>query len=184
MNNKLKEMINWALSPNFLLSENTIETTDIKKLSKISKTKENEWGSNIIGNKKWLINLSEELVFEILKIKGENPKKIINNKKNKYKFNFETDKFLYKVKTEKWNSKKNVKEKSLGTIYKYSEVKDIYKKPLKIICIAHLEWELTYGYIKLFGDISENKKKILDLGKELGIEYVKFSDLLEDINYK
>ena len=44
-------------------------------------------------------------------------------------------------------------------MYKYSDIPIIYNKPLKIICIAYQEYELTHCNIKIFGDISDNKKK-------------------------
>ena len=66
-------------------------------------------------------------------------------------------------------------------MYKYSDIPKLYKKPLKIICIAYQEYELTNCNTKIFGDISENKKKILDIAKDMNIEYIKFSDFIKDI---
>ena len=55
---------------------------------------------------------------------------------------------------------------------------------MRIVCVANQEWELEYGKVKYFGnEITEKTKKALDLAKEWGIEYIKFSDLISGINY-
>ena len=39
----------------------------------------------------------------------------------------------------------NSREKVFGTMYKYSDLPQIYGKPLYIVCVAYQEWELSYG---------------------------------------
>ena len=67
-------------------------------------------------------------------------------------------------------------------MYKYSEIPELYGKPLKIICVAYQEYELTYGNTKIFGELCSSKQKFLKLAKDMEIEYVKFSDLVSQIN--
>ncbi len=66
-------------------------------------------------------------------------------------------------------------------MYKYSDIPDLYDKPLKIICVAYQEWEFTHGTTKLFGDVSDKKAAMLDLARSWGIEYIPFSKLVKDI---
>ena len=68
-------------------------------------------------------------------------------------------------------------------MYKYSEIPELYGKPLKIVCVGYQEYELTHGNTKIFGNISESKKKFIELAKSLNIEYIKFSDLVSRLNY-
>ena len=67
-------------------------------------------------------------------------------------------------------------------MYKYSDISELYGKPVKIVCVAYQEHELTHGNTKIFGEVSESKKKFLDLAKSMYIEYIKFSDLVSQIN--
>jgi hypothetical protein len=62
----------------------------------------------------------------------------------------------------------------------------LYGKQLRIVCVAYQEHELTYGNTKIFAEenkISYYKQKMLDLWKEMGIEFVKFSDLVKGVDY-
>tara|TARA_Y100000992_G_scaffold299661_1_gene266797 strand:- start:1454 stop:1627 length:174 start_codon:yes stop_codon:yes gene_type:complete len=57
-------------------------------------------------------------------------------------------------------------------MYKYSDIPVLYEKPLKIVCVAYQEWELINGPTKIFGEVSENKQRFLDLAKSINIEYI------------
>jgi hypothetical protein len=92
---------------------------------------------------------------------------------------------MYEVKTRNWTTTGTAGEKVLGVMYKYSDIPDLYGKPLKIVCVAFQEYELTNGPTKIFGDeLSDRKKAYLELAKTQDIEYMKFSDLVASINYK
>jgi ribosomal protein L7Ae-like RNA K-turn-binding protein len=67
-------------------------------------------------------------------------------------------------------------------MYKYSDIPILYEKPLKIVCVAYQEYELSNGTTRIFGELSENKQKFINLAKTMNIEYVKFSDLVKDID--
>jgi hypothetical protein len=181
-----QEIVSWATTP----FKNGL-TYDIKKTPELTVSKqrdlaqktEKEWGNQIIGQKdngNWTTLLGEGIVFETLKKLGENPRK--PETKNGYSPDWETDKYIYEVKTRNWTTSGTAGEKVLGVMYKYSEIPELYGKPLKIICVAYQEYELTYGNTKIFGEVCPSKKKFLDLAKSMDIEYVKFSDLVSQIN--
>ncbi len=180
----LKECINWALTkPNKLIKkyQNTI-----KKQIEIKKENERIWGNNIIGqtnNGQWTTLLGENLVYQILKINGENPKKV--QRRGGFEPDWETDNFIYEVKTSNWWVSGTAGEKVLGTWIKYQNIRELYGKPLLIVCVANQEYELEYGKVKYFGEnITEKTKQILSLAKSCGITYIRFSDLVSNINYK
>ena len=118
-----------------------------------------------------------KLVFDILKIKGENPKKII--KKWGFQPDWETDKYIYEVKTSNWFVSGTAGEKVLGTWIKYQNIPELYGKPLRIVCVANQEHELEYGKVIFFGkNITNKTKEILELARKWNIEYIRFSDLI------
>ena len=183
-NLNLIECIRWAINkPNKLVK---IPEKTIREQKKEKQEQEKEWGNIIIGQKgngQWTTLLGENLVFEILKLKGENPKK--TEVRGGFKPDIETDDYIYEVKTSSWWVDGTAGEKVLGTWIKYQNVKELFEgKPLRIVCVANQEWELEYGKVKYFGDeITEKTKKALDLAREWGIEYIRFSDLISDVNY-
>lgn len=140
---------------------------------------ERQFGQNVMNKitNQWSTSLGESLVEEILQLAGKNP--IRPKTKKRYRPDFETENFIYEVKTRSWCTSGTAGEKVLGTMYKYSDIPIIYKKPLKIICIGYQEYELTYGNTKIFDPISSRKQKFLMLAKEFDIEYVKFTDFLQ-----
>lgn len=107
---------------------------------------------------------------------GENPRKPVS------KNNFQPDDYIYEVKTSSWCVDGTAGEKVLGTLIKYQDIPTLYKKPLRIVCVAYQEWELTFGKIKYFGEeVTEKTRLILDLAKSWDIEYITFSDLVKNI---
>jgi hypothetical protein len=180
------EIVTWATIPfrNGLTYE-VKKTAELTVLSqrKIAQNLEKEWGNKISDQKNngnWTTRVGEGVVFETLKRLNENPRK--PEPKNGYKPDWETDKYIYEVKTSNWTISGTAGEKVLGTMYKYSEIPILYGKPLKIVCVAYQEYELTHGNTKIFGEVSETKQKFLDLAKSLDIEYIKFSDLVARLN--
>jgi len=135
--------------------------------------------------------LGEKIVHRSLELKGLNPegKKIILDEENniKYVLDNSIEDYIIEVKTRSWTETGTIGEKVPGgCAYKYSEVPELAKKPLKIICVGYQEWELCNDpKLKVFFDDYENiprgKKIILECFKELNIEYIKFSDFISDI---
>ena len=170
--------------------ENGGKNLSSKERNKILNKNEKTWGNNIIGNdetkqiKQWTTKLGENFVAKILSNSGYTVNRPI--KKACYKPDWEIEKAIIEVKTRNWTTPGTAGEKVLGSPYKYAAIPRLYGKPLKIICVAYQEYELTYGNTKVFGedkDIHIEQKKMLDEWKRWGIEFVKFSDIING-NYK
>lgn len=180
----LIERIKWATTP----PPKPVKTFDknIGEQKKEAEKKEKEWGNSMIGqtnNGQWTTLLGETLVYDILKLKGENPKKV--ERKGGFEPDWETDKYIYEVKTSNWWVCGTAGEKVLGTWIKYQEIPELYGKPLRIVCVAKQEYELEYGKTKYFGEnITQKTKQVLDLARVFGIKYMKFSELVSNFNYK
>ena len=179
MEEQLKECIEWAINKPEKLIKN--DNTNLYQKKKEAALKEREWGNKMIGqvnNGQWTTKLGEGIVFHILKKLGKNPRKPA--RKNGFEPDWETDDCIYEVKTSNWNIDGTAGEKVLGTFIKYQDIPKLYGKPLKIVCIAYQEYELTYGKTKYFGeDISEKTAQLLELARSWEIEYVKFSDFIK-----
>tara|TARA_Y100000741_G_C18245607_1_gene555432 strand:+ start:130 stop:756 length:627 start_codon:yes stop_codon:yes gene_type:complete len=180
----LTERIKWATSKPIKLKRKSNKT--IKKQKEEEKKKEAQWGNFMIGqtnNKQWTTKLGEKLVYDILTLRGENPIEV--EKKDGFKPDWETDEYIYEVKTSSWWVDGTAGEKVLGTWIKYQKIPELYGKPLRIVCVAYQEYELEYGKITYFGkNITPRTQEILNLAKLWNIEYIKFSDLISDFNYK
>jgi hypothetical protein len=179
-----KERIHWALTPPDKIQKN--KTESIKQQQKIATEKEKKWGNEMIGkinNCQWTTLLGENLVRDVLVLRGENPRR--PERRNGYEPDWETDKAIYEVKTRNWNVNGTAGEKVLGTWIKYQDIPNIYGKPLRIVCVAYQEEELTNGKTKFFGpNVTKKTRQILDLVKSWDIDYIPFSELISNINYK
>jgi hypothetical protein len=184
----LKERLSWAMTP----YENglTFSGSDMVmgKGETVSKNRaramqaEKEWGNKMIGQKangNWTTRLGEDLVRDTLEVMGVNPRK--PKTIGGYSPDWETDDAIWEVKTRSWTVSGTAGEKVLGTFYKYSDIPELYGKPLKIVCLAYQEWELSHGTTRLFGKVSPQKQAILDVVKKLNIEYVKFSAIAMEV---
>jgi len=178
LNKNLKERIDWALTkPNIVVKKDGV--TIAKQKDKL-KNEEKKWGNDMIGqenNGQWTTLLGERLVYDVLKLRGENPRK--PDAKGGFAPDWETDDFIYEVKTSNWWVSGTAGEKVFGTFVKYQDIPELYGKPLKIVCVAYQEEEFTNGKTKYFGEnITKKTKQVLDLAASWNIEYVKFSDLV------
>jgi hypothetical protein len=177
----LKERISWALTK----PSNVIKKPDISiaQQKKELQEKEKKWGNDMIGqinNGQWTTLLGEKLVFDVLKARGENPRKVI--RMDGFEPDWETDKYVYEVKTSNWWVSGTAGEKVYGTFIKYQNIPELYGKPLRIVCVAYQEEELTNGKTIYFGEnITKKTQLILDIAKSWGIEYIRFSDLVAPI---
>ena len=176
--NNLKERVEWALNkPVDILKKDGITKAQQKENLR---NEEKSWGNKMIGqnnNGQWTTLLGEGLVRDVLELRGENPIKPIS--KGGFKPDWETDKYIYEVKTSNWWVDGTAGEKVLGTFIKYQNIPELYGKPLKIVCVANQEDELTNGKTKYFGEnITQKTKEILEIAKLWKIEYIKFSDLV------
>lgn len=163
----------------------------LKHNKKTWKHLEDTWGLKIMSQfshlkikKQWTTKFGEYLAEDIFLLLNQQ----YNNRPMKYK-NFqvdgETKTSLYEIKTGTYFTPGTAHEKILGTPYKYRELPLFYKKSLRILCIREIE---QYGEEqKLFSCDSPmdiNHKAFHDLYKTLNIEYVKFTDMLNEFNIR
>jgi len=177
-NKNLKERVEWALTkPNIVVKKDG--ETIAKQKDKL-KNEEKKWGNDMIGqenNGQWTTLLGERLVYDVLKLRGENPRKPIT--KGGFEPDWETDSFIYEVKTSNWWVSGTAGEKVFGTFIKYQDIPELYGKPLKIVCVAYQEEEFKNGKTRYFGEnITKKTKQVLELAASWNIEYIKFSDLV------
>ena len=105
----------WATNPNLYDIVKRPGVT-ITKLKEEKKAEEKKWGNSMINKTnscQWSNNLGEELVYMALEKRGENPRKV--DAKGGYKPDWETDEFMYEVKTSSWTVAGTAGEKVLGT---------------------------------------------------------------------
>ena len=183
-NTTLKERVEWALNK----PDDVVKNEGITKEEQREnfKNKEKKWGNDMIGQKnngQWTTKLGEGLVYDVLELCGENPRKPVN--KGGFAPDWETDEYIYEVKTSNWWVPGTAGEKVLGTFIKYQNIPEFYGKPLKIVCVAEQEEQLINGKTVYFGEnITEKTRQILDLARSWNIEYVKFSDLVLPVKSK
>jgi hypothetical protein len=177
-NTTLKERVEWALKK----PENIVRKEGITKgkQKEILKNEEKKWGNEMIGqvnNGQWTTLLGENLVRHVLQLREENPRK--PQPKGGFNPDWETDEYIYEVKTSNWWVDGTAGEKVLGTWIKYQNIPELYGKPLRIICVANQEEELNNGKTIYFGpNVTKKTQEVLDLARSWNIEYVKFSDLV------
>tara|TARA_B110000285_G_scaffold65659_1_gene75517 strand:+ start:7660 stop:8235 length:576 start_codon:yes stop_codon:yes gene_type:complete len=177
----LSERILWATKK----PQNIVKKQDVTIAHQKKEFQENEkkWGNDMIqqvNNGQWTTLLGERLVYDVLQLRGENPKKVV--RKDGFEPDWETDDYMYEVKTSNWWVSGTAGEKVYGTFIKYQNIPELYGKPLRIVCVANQEEELTTGKTKYFGeDITKKTQQVLDLASSWGIEYVRFSDLVSPL---
>lgn len=174
------QILLWAKKSPF--SPNLVDKTNKNSCLASAAKLEKEWGNKMIGqenNSYWSSILGEQLTKIILENSGRSvkkPKKIKNLLPD-----LETEDAIWEVKTSNWTVGGTAGEKILAVPYKYAEVPILYKKPLKIVCVAYQEWELVYKY-KIFSENnSPERYKMIDFWKDMSIEYVSFNDLVKSI---
>lgn len=184
INANLIERIKWATTKPDKPNKTATASITSKKHEKM--IEEREWGNKMINqtnNGQWTTLLGERLVYDVLMNNGENPRKV--ERKGGFEPDWETDDYIYEVKTSNWWVDGTAGEKVFGTWIKYQDIPELYGKPLRIVCVARQEDELEYGKVKYFGEHITNKtKQVLELARTWGIEYVRFSDMVSTINYK
>lgn len=172
---KQKGVIEWILGDKTWIQQ-TIST----------KIHEDIWGKDLIksNTSQWTTKLGESILYELLVLHNNNPKKInkgikgANNKE--IRPDFEADDGIYENKARTYNTTGTAGEKILGTPMKYCECKRLYNKPLYIVCMGYQEQEATDSF-QIFEPKSLELVKILEFyEKELNIRFIKASDMLKE----
>lgn len=181
-----KEVIMWLLGDLSFLTpiEKKNKTSDEAKY----KVLEDKWGQDILKNrrpdlkldKQWTNKFGEHLCEEIYVLIGKEISKPV--KKEHYQPDYEVDDAIVEVKAGTFHTGGTAGEKILGCPFKYSEIPDLYSKPLKVLCIGGAEKVCREQYGNLDGaKCSAQKKKFLDFFKENRIEYIGATDILKTL---
>lgn len=155
-------------------------------ISSLTKKKEDEWGKSIIGYStgQWTTKLGESILQEILHLANKQPSRlktdIISSNGKRLIPDFIATDGLYENKARTYTTTGTAGEKILGAPTKYCECKRLYKLPLNIVCMAYQEIEADKSF-QLFKPQTPELRQILDFyDKNLGIRYVRATDLLID----
>jgi hypothetical protein len=181
-----KEVIMWLLGDLSFLPpiEKKNKTSDEAKY----KVLEDKWGQDMLKtrrpdlklDKQWTNKFGEHLCEEIYILNGKEISKPV--KKEHYQPDYEVDDAIVEVKAGTFHTGGTAGEKILGCPFKYSEIPDLYSKPLKILCIGGAEKVCREQYGNLAGSkCSAQKKKFLDFFKENQIEYIGATDILKTL---
>lgn len=122
----------------------------------------------------WTTHFGESLAEHVLQLLYGNISRPAL--KDGIKPDFESDDFIFEIKTRTWGIPGSAGEKILGTPYKYRNVYNIYKKPLIIILVAYQEKEAVERF-KLFDAHDPGSKLTAFYKEEFNISYVRFSEL-------
>jgi hypothetical protein len=181
-----KEVIMWLLGDLSFLPpiEKKNKTSDEAKY----KVLEDKWGQDMLKtrrpdlklDKQWTNKFGEHLCEEIYILNGKEISKPV--KKEHYQPDYEVDDAIIEAKAGTFHTGGTAGEKILGCPFKYSEIPDLYSKPLKILCIGGAEKVCREQYGNLAGSkCSAQKKKFLDFFKENQIEYIGATDILKTL---
>ena len=183
---KNREVIQWLYGDTTFLPEieKKNKTNDMKK----NKLLEDEWGQGVLKlrrpdlklEKQWTTKFGEHICEEFSILLGKTPTRPTN--KNGYQPDTETEDAIWEAKTQTYFTDGTAGEKILGTPFKYADVPELYGKPLKILCIGQAEHLSRNKYGNLFGDKTTiSKKKIIDMYKSMGIEWIGATDIIQQI---
>ena len=151
------------------------------------KVLEDKWGQetlrvrrpDLVLDKQWTNKFGEHICEEVLMLHGKEVTK--PTKKEHFQPDSEVDDAIWEAKVGTYYTHGTASEKILGTAFKYADIPELYSKPLKILCMGGAERDCRRFGILPGSECSKQKKKILDLYKEMGIEYVAATDLLKEL---
>ena len=127
---QFQEILLWALTPYINGVHTNIERTEentVAQIREAANQQEKQWGNSMIGqisNGNWTTLLGEGLVHDVLVMRGENPRK--PERRSGYEPDWETDDYIYEVKTRNWTTSGTAGEKVPAVMYKYSDICLLY----------------------------------------------------------
>jgi len=157
------------------------KTADEAKL----KVLEDEWGRETLKKRRpdlkldqqWTNKFGEIICEELYMLLGKTVTK--SEKKDHYQPDLETEDYIIEAKAQTFFTSGTAGEKILGCPFKYSEIPELYGKPLKIVCMGGAEKVCRESYGNLPGTkCTAQKKKFLDFFRENNIEFIAASDIL------
>jgi len=182
-----KNVISWIFGDTSFLGEidKKNKTNDIKTY----KLLEDNWGRAIMksirpdlkSDKQWTTIVGQEIGKELYTLLGHTVSYPI--KKEHYQPDWEVDNCIIEVKTQTFYTTGTAGEKILGSPFKYSEIPELYGKPLKILCIGGAEKICKEQYGNLPGiKCTPSKEKFLNFFRENKIEYIGVTEVLTKLN--
>lgn len=182
-----KEVIMWLFNDHSFLPEieKINKTQDCKKYKKLEDT----WGQETLKtirpdlklDKQWTNRFGEYLCEEVLYLSG-NTNVTKPETKEHYNPDSEVENAIWEAKTQTYYTSGTAGEKILGCPFKYSEIPELYSKPLKILCIGGAEKVCKEQYGNLPGlKCTPQKQKFLDFFKENKIEFIGITDILNQL---
>lgn len=182
-----KEVIQWLIGDLSFLP-GIEEQKSKSKNGKARKILEDNWGKKALKLKRpdlkldgqWTNKFGEHLLEEIYEIQNIKFKKPIN--KNNHQPDLEVDECVLEAKAETYFTEGTAGEKILGVPFKYRNVPELYKKPLKIYCLGGAEKSCREQYGILDGPkMDKEAKEMLEFWKKKKIEYIGMSDALKNL---
>jgi hypothetical protein len=178
-----KTVIQWLFGDLSFLPEigKKNKTADEAKL----KVLEDEWGRETLKKRRpdlkldqqWTNKFGEIICEELYMLLGKTVTK--PEKKDHYQPDLETEDYIIEAKAQTFFTSGTAGEKILGCPFKYSEIPELYGKPLKIVCMGGAEKVCRESYGNLPGTkCTAQKKKFLDFFRENNIEFIAASDIL------
>lgn len=180
-----KEVVQWLFGDLSFLPE--IEKKNVTMDTKKLKVLEDAWGRNALKSLRpdlklegqWAGKFGEHVCQEILYLTGKNvsvPKKIKNRHPD-----LETEDAMIEVKTETFFTSGTASEKILGVPIKYSDVPELFSKPVKIILVGGAE-KISREKFGIIGDtITHDKQEYIDFFKTKYFEFIGATDLLNSL---
>jgi len=173
-----KNVIQW------IYNDLTFLETEQKVTAKIA---ENQWGKSMMKikrpdmniNKQWTNRFGEYLCQELYEVFEYDI--TVPTKKKHFKPDLEIEDAIIEVKTGTYFTTGTAHEKILGCPFKYCEIPELYKKPLRIVCIGGAEKICRTQYGNIGQNCCETKKKYIRFFHENGIDFVALSDLINDL---
>jgi len=182
-----KEVIQWLIG-NLSFLPSIEEQKSKSKNGKARKILEDDWGKKILKLKRpdlklegqWTNKFGEHLIEELYTLQNIKFNKPLN--KNNHQPDLEIDDYVLEAKAETYFTEGTAGEKILGVPFKYRNVPELYKKPLKIYCLGGAEKSCREQYGILDGPkMDKEAKEFLDFWKKKKIEYIAMSDALKNL---
>ncbi|BAU79891.1 hypothetical protein A9K97_gp460 [Tokyovirus A1] len=179
-----KKVLQWIFGDLSFLPP--VEKKTIKQYTQKLKKYEDSWGRKILAKKRpdlklkgqWSGPFGEALCEEMCVLLGKRPKR--PQKKEGKAPDVETEEEIFEVKTQTYMTTGTASQKILSVPFLYCEVPELYGKPLKILCIGGAERLCRESYGVFCDKACEKKKKILAFYNEMGVEFVAFSEIVQN----
>jgi len=177
------KVLQWLLGDLSFLGP--IDTKNKTQDNKKYKVLEDKWGQTLMQirrpdlklDKQWTNKFGEYICEELYLLQGYTVSKPV--KKEGHVPDYETEDAVLEAKTQTFYTSGTAGEKIMGAAFKYTDVPELYGKPLKIVCMGGAEKLCRELYGNLPGPKCTPKKmRKLEFERKEGVEFVGATDLL------